>query len=606
MFQRLTEPRAVRNLNLKKYQDMRIKTKQYAVWAGLALFAISLAHANSIVTFQVDMSEAASSGSFDPVNQTVAARGSFNGWDAVALTNNPNGANSTLWTGTFNVTSNVYNGTTVSANGTVMSYKYTVEPGAVYETVYLGGSHNRLITLPSTSGDSITTPQVFYNDFMVTPITNLVTFQVDLAQQINTGAFDPLSSTAQARGLFNGWGSTAIAQTNDPAILRTNQFGLVTSNVYVGTYEIVGSPGQTMDYKYYIDTGANWESPAPTTGDPADNNNRFFSLGSGPTQAVPIVFFNDSPYSPVATNEITFQVDMTAQILNGNFDPSVGTVELRGDFNSWGNTPILCTNDLAAPNTNIYKTVVEIKDGVGAAHSYKFFATVPVNGGWEIVAGNAGLNRSCNIIGGPPNPTPLVLPPVYFSDLDPTDLLPVDTTVTFSVNMTNAVGTDSHAFDPSTDGVYLNGVPTFVTVWDTSLPQLTNNPVGSKLYSIDLLLAKGSPVQQTYKYGINGNDDEAAQGNNHVRFVRATGTYVMPLDTFGTMLVEPSFGNLQASRSTTPGYFLISWLGRPGVFLQTKTSISGGSWVDHPETDGMSSTNWPTGGSGLFFRLVKP
>ena len=344
-------------------------------------------------------------------------------------------------------------------------------------------------------------------------------------------------------------------------------------------------------------------------GDPADNNNRFFNLGTGPTQALPIVFFNDSPYSPVATNEITFQVDMTAQILNGNFDPASGTVEIRGDFNGWGpptGPQILCTNDLAAPNTNIYKTVVEIKDGVGAAHSYKFFATVPVNGGWEIVAGNAGLNRSCNIIGGPPNPTPLVLPPVYFSDIDPSDLLPVDTTVTFSVNMTNAVGTDSHVFDPSIDSVYLNGVPSFCDVWDTSLPQLTNNPVGSKVYSIDLLLAKGSPVQQTYKYGINGNDDEAAQGNNHVRYVRTTGTYVMPLDTFGTMLVEPSFGNLQASRSTTPGYVLISWLGRPGVFLQTKTSISGGSWVDHPETDGMSSTNWPSGGSILFFRLVKP
>ena len=375
--------------------------------------------------------------------------------------------------------------------------------------------------------------------------------------------------------------------------------------MYVGTYEIDGSPGQTMDYKYYIDTGANWDSPAPNTGDPVDNNNRFFNLGTGPTQAVPIVFFNDSPYSPVATNDVTFQVDMTAQILTGNFDPSTGTVEVRGDFNGWGTPQILCTNDPAGLNTNIYKTVVEIKDGVGAAHSYKFFASVPVNGGWEIVAGNAGLNRSFNIIGGPPNPTPLVLPPVYFSDIDPSDLLPVDTTVTFSVSMTNAVGTDSHVFDPSVDSVYLNGVPSFGS-WDTSLPQLTNNPAGSKVYSIDLLLAQGSSVQQTYKYGINGNDDEAPQNVNHVRYVRTTGTYAMPFDTFGNMVVEPSFGNLQASYSTTPGHVLISWLGRPGVFLQTKTNLSGGLWVGHPETDGLNSTNWPSGGSILFFRLVKP
>jgi hypothetical protein len=581
---------------------MRTKTKQYAVWAVLALSAISLAKANSLVTFQVDMTDAIATAAFDPATQTVAARGTFDAWSPFALTNNPTGPNTNLWTGTYNVTSNVYNGTTVSANGTVMSYKYTIEPGGTYESVYLGGTHNRLLALPSTSGASITAPQVVFSDAPLTPITTLVTFQVDLAQQINTGAFDPLSSTAQARGFFNGWGSSAIAQTNDPSILRTNQNGLVTSNVYVGTYEIVGSPGQTMDYKYYIDTDANWESPAPSSGDPVDNNNRFFNLGSGPAQAVPIVFFNDSPYAPVATNDITFQVDMSAQVLTGNFDPSSGTVELRGDFNGWGTPQILCTNDPAASNTNIYKTVVELKDGVGASHSYKFWSSVSANGGWETMADN----RAVTIIGGPPNPTPHILAPVYFSNVDPSDLLPVDTTVTFRVSMTNAVGTDSHVFDPGADFVYLNGVPSFGT-WDGSLlPQLTNNPVGSQVYSIDVLLAKGSPVQQTYKYGINGNDNEAPQGNNHVRYVRTTGTYVMPLDTFGAMVVEPSFGNLQASVSTTPGHVLISWLGRPGVFLQTKTSLPGGLWVDHPETDGLSSTNWPSGGSSLFFRLVKP
>jgi hypothetical protein len=576
---------------------MTNRTKQYAVWAGLALCAVSLANANSIVTFQVDMSTAG----LDPATQTVAARGTFNAWSPFALTNNPTGPNPNLWTGTYNVTSNVYNNATVSANGTVMSYKYTIETAATYETVFLAGSHNRLLNLPSTSGASISTPQVFFSDYTPTPITILVTFQVDLAQQINTRAFDPLTSTVQARGIFNGWGGTAIAQTNDPSILRTNQNGLVTSNVYVGTYEIVGSPGQTVDYKYYIDTGANWDSPTPSSGDPVDNNNRFFNLGAGPTQAVPIVFFNDSPYAPVATNDITFQVDMTAQVLNGSFDPSTGIVELRGDFNGWGTPQILCTNDPAALNTNIYQTVVELKDGVGAFHSYKFWSSVSANGGWETMADN----RTVTIIGGPPNPTPHILAPVYFSNIEPLDFLPLDTTVTFRVSMTNAVGTDSHVFDPSADSVYLNGVPSF-GIWDVSLPQLTNNPAGSGLYSIDLLLAKGSAVQQTYKYAINGNDDEASQGNNHVRYVRTTGTYVMPLDTFGAMVVEPSFGNLQASVSTTPGHVLISWLGRPGVFLQTKTSVSGGSWVDHPETDGLSSTNWPSGGSSLFFRLVKP
>ena len=112
-----------------------------------------------------------------------------------------------------------------------------------------------------------------------------------------------------------------------------------------------------------------------------------------------------------------------------------------------------------------------------------------------------------------------VLPVVYFNDFSPADLLPADTLVTFTVNMTNAVGTDAHVFDPAVDSVYLNGVPNGFASWDTGLPLLTNSP-GSRIYSIELLLPKGSPVQQTYKYGINGLDNEAAAGSNHIRFVR--------------------------------------------------------------------------------------
>jgi len=584
------------------------KTLRYLLGAGLLLGTGTAAFANSFVTFQVDMSNAVANVAFDPTTQTVAARGSFNNWTPFALTNNPNGANganTNLWTGTFNVTSNVYNGSLVSANGTVMSYKYTIETNGTYETVFLGGSHNRLLNLPANSEGSVTAPQVVFSDALTTLVTNDVTFQVDLAQQINTGAYIVGVSTNQARGIFNGWGGTAVAQTNDPTILRTNSHGLVTSNVYVGTYQIVGSPGETIDYKYFIDTGANYEAPVAGTGDPADHNNRFFNLGAGPTQNLPIVFFGDSPYAPVATNEVAFQVDMSSQILVGNFDPATGSVAVRGDFNSWGppgGTEIFCTNNPAAPNTNIYSAIVQIVDGVGASRQYKFWATVPANGGWETLANN----RTMQIIGGPPNPTPNVLPPVYFDNqfIDPASVLPADTVVTFSVNMTNAVGTDAHIFDPLTDQVFINGIPSFAA-WSGALPQCTNNPVGSELYSIDITLPKGSPVMQTYKYGINAVDDEAPVGNNHVRYVRSTGTYVMPLDKFGSMVVEQSFGNLTISHSTA-GHVLVSWLGRPGVHLQTSSTLAQGSWVDHLETDGMSSTNWPTSSTPLYFRLVNP
>jgi hypothetical protein len=560
--------------------------KSFFALSAVLMGTTLAARANTIVNFQVDMSTAG----IDPNTQTVEVRGNFEGWGGapVALTNNPGGVNPYLFTGTTNL----------PQNGIVIAYKYVIQPGATFE-----GSHNRLLTLPSTSGATVTAPLPYFNDTPPSPFTIDVTFRVDMAQQINTGAFDANTSLLSARGSFNGW-STDNVLTNDPTIHRTNQFGLVTSNVYVCVYTItnavsapgLSSPGQTVDFKYYYTNASdNWEAPAPGTGDPNDNNNRFFNLASGPTQTLPIVYFNDSPYAPVATNDITFQVDMSTQILLGLFDPSIGTVEVRGDFNGWGTPQILCTNNPTAQNTNIYSTVVRIHDGVGALHQFKFWSSVNANGGWETNANN----RAMQIISG----TAQTLPAVHFDDwfVDPVDILSADTTVTFSVSMTNAVGTDSVTFNPAVDQVLINGVPSFQP-WPISAPVLTNYPVPSIIYSVDLLLPRGSFLQQSYKYGINGINDEP--GTNHVRYIRSTGTYVMPMDVFGNIVIEDSFGNFKIS-SLRPGYVHLSWLGRPGVHLQVKSSLTG-SWVDHPETDGLSSVDWPISGSTSFFRLIKP
>jgi hypothetical protein len=565
------------------------------IGAGFLFAGAAKASANTLVNFQVDLSQAIASGIFDPSTQTIAAHGTFNNWAAFNLTNNPTGDNPAVYSGTFDV----------PANGSVMMYKYTIEPGATYEAVYGAGGHNRLANLPATSGSTLTLPLVYWADTPPVPSDVNVTFQVNLAQQINVGAFNPSTSTVYARGIFNNW-STDLPLTNDPSILTTNQYGLVSSNVYVGTATISGSPGETAYYKFYIDTNDKWESPAPGVGDPSDaNNNRFFNLAAGPNQTLPIIYFNDSPYSPVVNSDVTFQVDMTAQAMAGTFDPSQGAVvEVRGNFNGWGATPVFATNNPAAANTNLYSAVVRFSDGVGASQQYKFWATGTPNGGWE-----TGDNRTFQLA----NANAQTLPAVYFSGLAPGDVLAQDTTVTFRVDMTGAVGTDGHAFDPASDTVWLNGLqlvngsPTFVSDWASLGPEfmLTNNPVGSHIYSLDVLLPKGTtPLQIAYKYGINQADNEAPQGVNHVRYVRSTGAYTMPLDTFGAMVVEPSFTNLTATAST-PGHMLVSWLGRPGVHLQTRTDLSSGSWVDHPETDGLSSTNWPTTGGSLFFRLVQ-
>ena len=122
--------------------------RQYGLWAGLLLCSAVAASANTLVTFQVDMSTAA----FDPSTQKVSAHGSFNGWGAAfELTNNPSGANPNLWSGTLDV----------AANGSVMEYKYVIDPSG-WESIPKG--NNRLATLPSTSGASLVLPTVYYAD----------------------------------------------------------------------------------------------------------------------------------------------------------------------------------------------------------------------------------------------------------------------------------------------------------------------------------------------------------------------------------------------------------------------------------------------------------
>jgi hypothetical protein len=50
---------------------------------------------------------------------------------------------------------------------------------------------------------------------------------------------------------------------------------------------------------------------------------------------------------------------------------------------------------------------------------------------------------------------------------------------------------------------------------------------------------------------------------------------------------KPSFGQL-ATRPTVAGNVPVSWLGRPGVHLQTTADLASGSWQDLMGTDGAS------------------
>ena len=400
---------------------------------------------------------------------------------------------------------------------------------------------------------------------------NTVTFQIDMTSQ-------PAATDVYIRGSFNGWGTVSQLTNNG-------------SGVYTGTVAVADSPGSVEQCKFYYDPGANWE------GDP----NRQFILAGG-DQTLPLTTWN-AKY-PAPTNNVTFQCDMNAQVLLGAYTPGQ-TMRVAGDFTGWGDGADMTNNPtLSGSASNIYSAVVPVTGFPGGGGSYKFRA----NGGWESPASTGGNNRTFTIAGGDQ-----VLPLVFYNDASPCDLLAQDTTVTFVLHITNGTPTSdgTTVFNSGSDAVYINGE--FLGWWawgpfgGPANTQLTNS--GPDLYQQSFVIPKGHTLAQTYKYSINGPDNEAGFAVNHVRYVRTLGSsFTMPTDEFLTnsaaVRTEPSFGNLTVG-SPVAGNIPVTWLGRPCVTLQVNSNINKPTWVDLPATEATQSTNWPNTGGAKFFRLQK-
>jgi hypothetical protein len=611
------------------------------------LSAAAPGFADTLITFQCDMTYQVQQGFFTNGVSLLYARtftpsggASYTNINSAGLplTNNPIGGDANIYTGTFD--------DTWDTNGAQVQYKF-YSPGINASAPAANGyettatyNNNRATLLPAGAGQqSLVLPIQFFGDqgpnCSVPQITvGNAWFQVDMSQAIALGTFNPAIDTVQVNGSLGsgnnfgfGQGTTPSGNilTNDPTILRTNQFGLVSSNVYVGflASPIAGSPGQMAEFKFIVQPTAKYESPGNVNGDAQNSHNRFFFLNTVTTN--PVVFFSDQPYAPIATNQVVFSVDMSAQTWSGQMSNQL--VRLSGDFNNYDTTGInTCTNNPNASNTNIYYATVTITNGVGATTEFKFGY---VNGAWEnnptvTYPGNPsvlGGNQNREFVMPNVSGTTLVLPTVYFNDLSTYSVLPAPPAiryVTFSVSMTNAVGTDNHVFNPGTDSVYLNGVDVTTTLgsyrfdpWTNSPAgnplgnfQMTNSPAGSEVYTITVPIPAGYPVVLSYQYSINGNQDEA-NGVNHVRYIRSDGNYVLPLDIFGNMVQEPSFGSLVAKQAIG-GKIPITWLGRPGVHLQVGTNLIKGPWLDLPATDAQSATNYPVSGPVSYFRLINP
>lgn len=429
----------------------------------------------------------------------------------------------------------------------------------------------------------------------IAPPTNQISFTVDMEVPIAIFAnnpsslegFDPESDRVFVRGSFNGWATQPAYEL----------FRVGSSSIFSNTVEIVGHPGTQISYKFYGDP-----FPVPQEETPLLICNATRSLIiTNSTQSAPPAAWSDRRLSD-PTNNITFQVDMTLERAVGRFDPDVNSVYVRGSFNNWGTFGPLTNKP--APDTNIFVGVVTVENWpIGACVEYKYWHNGPSGTAenWE-----GGGNRQFNILS-----SDHVVPVRAFNDADVCDVLEQTNFVTFSVNLADAVATDTTVYDGTQD-VYLNG--DFANWWAWGAPpdeyRLTKD---GDIYSITLPLPPGNNIRLEYKYSLGGADNEAGFAVNHVRYIRTQPgqeNYTLPQDTFiGTNEVsvaertEPKFGNLVAVPGA-PGQVQIQWLGLKCVQLESTTNLTSSDWITYPATDGLGSTNWSASGLQEYFRLL--
>jgi len=403
-----------------------------------------------------------------------------------------------------------------------------------------------------------------------------VTFQVNMSAQIALGHFDPANDSVVVAGdAINSWSTAASPLASSAA----------TTNIWVGTFDLSGNAGSTVQYKYVMNTPSRlvWEGNVGTGG---GTGNRTFRIQTT-NEVLPVVFFNNVTNSTTVSNAITFRINMSVQTTLGNFNPSSGIVTIAGEFNNWSTTASPLTN--STTDTNIWSTTLVLVGADASSVSYKYL----MNGTWE--ANNVGpggsQNRSVTLAR-----TNQTLPVVFFNNLTS---VPIPTPLDFQVDMT--VQTALGNFNPATDFVEARG--TFNN-WNAGF-SLTNSPNNTNVFSgtwVDSIDAQGGVVQ--YQYVLNnaaGATWETAVGNRNYTLM-STNEQTLPLVFFnnvnnlGPISIHPAAGP-QAT---------LTWTAGPLVRLQSSTSPPGAAWQDVPNTQGSNSLTVPLGPGQKFFRLTGP
>ncbi len=501
------------------FDDTTIATNGgYDAWVGVIN---PLAPTSVEVTFQVDMSVKVGNGSFDPTTQVVTVPGGFNNW----LNEPPANSEKVMEDADGDY---IYTKTIEMEPSTSYQYKYNIGTG----WDGLDESSNRTFT--SGTSDEVL-PVVFYNG-TTAGSNSVVTFEVDMSLKAQAG-FDPTTENVYVAGSFNGW-STSASQMLDAD--GDSVYSVVIDSLTVG---------EEYYFKYIYSGGAvTWEDVENRAFTPTNSEDSYFAWWN-----------NVEEQGNVSDGTIQFQIDMSVMSEAGIYDNFTDSLQVRGNFNGWGDADKMDQDPLNADQW--YKSVSFEATEVGSEQNYKYFvllANASVSNmwtdGWERPFSEGGGNRDVNFEGTETQ----VVDYVYYDDVQPNWVIPTGTTVSieFSVNMTVAADPTQQVptFNPSTDTLWwIAEQPAFTylmgwTDTDNMKEVMMSDADGDMIYTGTLTVEGPAWNGFEYRYGFSHSlgytTEPAGYGDfaYRVRFINQTGDrefvqpYSAPVDEWS--LVE--------------------------------------------------------------------
>jgi hypothetical protein len=303
-----------------------------------------------------------------------------------------------------------------------------------------------------------------------------VTFEVDMNVQVSLGNFNPATGTVSVRGVLNDWNcSTELFDDGEDGD------AVAGDAVYSAT---VDQAAGTYAYKFNMNCvsggdDGRWE----------EDPNRLYTVDVDPITVSR--FFND--VTGTINAEITFEADMSVQILIGNFDSGTDAVNARGLFNGWGCDLLNDdgTDGDQIAGDDIYSKTVEIMDVQTGNHDYKWNINCD-DCCWEAFNGNRQYTLDLGLPDRGDGFRELTVNRFYNDQTTAGD----DYNISYSVDM--SVQIELGSFNPLTDTVNLRGGAN-----DWGCTAMTPSVGNDEIYEVTVQTNQLPEATVGHKFNIN-------------------------------------------------------------------------------------------------------